>query len=246
MAPRLSVQLYSIREALNADRNGSLARLAEIGFTLVEPFDLVSDPEGLRAALDANGLRAPSAHARMAEDAERVFDAAATVGVETVIQPVSDRERWTTPDGVAAVAEELDRAAERAAAVGLRVGYHNHQFELTNSVDGRPALERFAELIAPNVVLELDTYWAAVGGADVPALLARLGDRVRLVHLKDGPIDEDKVAQLPLGEGAMAVPELLAAARAAELGVLEFDDYAGDMFDGLARGHVYATGLGLQ
>jgi sugar phosphate isomerase/epimerase len=246
--PALSVQLYSIREALKADLPGAVARLAAIGFTAVEPFDVVGDPAGLRAALDANGLSAPSAHARIGEEADlgRVFDAAATVGVETVIHPASPRELWAAPDGIAVVADQLNRAAEKASGLGLRVGYHNHHWELLNAVDGQPALERFSDLIGPDVVLQLDTYWAAVGGQDVAALLGRLGDRVRLVHLKDGPISQDNSAQLPLGRGAMPMEDILSAAAAAELGVLEFDDYAGDVFEGLAEGYAYATDLGIR
>ena len=246
--PALSVQLYSIRDAVKADLPAALARLAEIGFTSVEPFDIVGDPAGLRAALDANGLRAPSAHVRLGDDADlaRIFEAAAAVGAQSVVQAVSPRERWESEEGVATVAEQLNRAAEHAAGLGLRVGYHNHHWELANAVGDRPALEHFAELLHPGVVLELDTYWAAVGGHDVPALLGRLGDRVRLLHLKDGPISRDNTEQLPLGRGAMPVEEIVAAAGAAELAVLEFDDYAGDVFEGLAAGFAYATGLGIR
>jgi sugar phosphate isomerase/epimerase len=193
--PELSVQLYSVRDAVAADLEGSLARLAAIGLTHVEPFDL-SDPTRLRAALDAGGLDAPSAHARLDED--------------------------------------LDRTLE-AAGYGIDVAYHNHHWESGDS------LERFAD--RSGVALELDTYWAAVGGEDVPALLGRLGDRVRLLHLKDGPVDTDAERQLPLGQGAMPVPAILAAATAAELGVLEFDAYAGDLFEGIAAGFEYARGL---
>ena len=245
--PDLSVQLYSIRDAVAADLPGSLARLAAIGVTRVEPFDL-RDPARLRDALAAAGLTAPSVHARLGADAEldRVFEAAATVGARTVIHPYTPPERWTSSAGVDAVADELARAADAARGYGLRVGYHNHHWELASRLGGRPALERLAERLPPAVVLELDTYWAAVGGEDVPALLGRLGDRVRLLHLKDGPIDDDKAAQLPLGAGAMPVHAILSAATAAELAVLEFDDYAGDLFDGLAAGRAFANGLGLR
>jgi sugar phosphate isomerase/epimerase len=244
--PALAVQLYSVRDAAAADLPGTLARLAEIGFTRVEPFDIASDPGGLRDALQAAGLDAPSAHARLDEDPGRVLEAAATVGVRTVIHPYTPPERWATEADVAAVADELARAAEAASEYGLRVGYHNHHWELASVLDGRPALELLAERLPEAVDLELDTYWAAVGGADVPALLGRLGDRVRLLHLKDGPISEDHTAQLPLGSGAMPVAAIVEAAGAAELGVLEFDAYAGDLFDGLAEGRAFAEGLGLR
>jgi sugar phosphate isomerase/epimerase len=240
------VQLYSIRDAVAADLPGALARLAGIGVTQVEPFDLAGDPHGLRDALAAAGLSAPSAHARLGEDDERIFEAAATVGVHTVVHPFTPPERWSSADEIEAIAGEVARAADAARAYGLRIGYHNHHWELASRLDGRAALEVLAERLPPGVVLELDTYWAAVGGEDVPALLGRLGDRVRLLHLKDGPIDDDKTAQLPLGAGAMPVAAILAAATAAELAALEFDDYAGDLFEGLAAGCAFASGLGVR
>ena len=238
------MQLYSIRDAVAADLPGALARLAAIGVTRVEPFDLLTDPGGLRDALAAAGLTAPSAHARIGADAEldRVFEAAATVGARTVIHPYTAPERWVSEAGVDAVVEELAAAADAARSYGLRVGYHNHDWELAS----RPGLERLADRLPAEVVLELDTYWAAVGGEDVPALVGRLGDRVRLLHLKDGPIDKVNASQLPLGSGAMPVAAILEAATAAELAVLEFDDYAGDLFEGLAAGHAFAGGLGLR
>jgi sugar phosphate isomerase/epimerase len=230
--PELSVQLYSVRDAVAADLEGSLARLAAIGLTHVEPFDL-SDPTRLRAALDAGGLDAPSAHARLDEDLDRTLEAAATVGVRTLVHPYCAPERWASDaDGLA---DALGAAAKRAEGYGIDVAYHNHHWESGDS------LERFAD--RSGVALELDTYWAAVGGEDVPALLGRLGDRVRLLHLKDGPVDTDAERQLPLGQGAMSVPAILAAATAAELGVLEFDAYAGDLFEGIAAGFEYARGL---
>lgn len=241
----ISVQLYSIRDALAADLSGALARLAALGITQVEPFDIVSDPAALRDALAANGLSAPSVHARVGAGVEldRVFEAAALIGAQTVVHPYSAPEQWSSEAGVDAVADELVRAADAAEAYGLRVGYHNHHWELASRLDGRAALERLAERLPPAIVLELDTYWAAVGGEDVVALLGRLGERVRLVHLKDGPIDKDNAAQLPLGEGAMPVAEIVAAAAAAELWILEFDDYAGDLFEGLAASLAFAQGL---
>jgi len=95
---------------------------------------------------------------------------------------------------------------------GVTVGYHNHAWELSSHIDGRPALELFADLLDPVVLLEIDTYWAATAGQDVPALLRRLGARVFALHLKDGPLNGDIAAQLPLGRGDLPAPEIIAAA----------------------------------
>ena len=99
--PALSVQLYSVRDAVAEDLPGTLARLAAMGLAHVEPYDL-GDPAALRAALDAAGLDAPSAHARLdGDDLERVLDAAATVGVGTLVHPSARPRRGRTRAGSA-------------------------------------------------------------------------------------------------------------------------------------------------
>ena len=77
----------------------------------------------------------------------------------------------------------------------------------------------------------------------MPAALGRLGDRVRFLHLKDGPINKNNVEQLPLGDGVMPVAEIVSAAGSLEVPVLEFDDYAGDIFTGVRRSFDFAAGL---
>ena len=115
----------------------------------------------------------------------------------------------------------------------MRVGYHNHHFELESIIDGRHALEVFADHLAPDVVLEVDTYWAYAGGADVPALLRRLGDRVAALHVKDGDGTLDTKAQVAVGSGSLPIPDILAAAPDA-LRVVELDDTDGDRMQAVA------------
>ncbi|MFJ4411775.1 sugar phosphate isomerase/epimerase family protein [Streptomyces sp. NPDC088910] len=181
----LGIQLYSVRDDLGPDRlDGTLARLAALGFTHAEPYDILTDPAGLAAALRDSGLHAATAHSSvLRHDTAEIVDAAVESGIGTVITP------WVAPDsvadrsGVQRLADTLNAAAEQAAARGVRIGYHNHDFEFAQRVDGVPAYEVLAGLLDPAVVLELDVYWAGVGGADVFELLPRLGDRVRLLHV---------------------------------------------------------------
>lgn len=240
-----SVQLYSVREALASDLPGTLRRLADLGFERVEPFALVDLADALAPALAETGLLAPTTHASLIDgDAAAVFDAAERLGVTTVIDPFVPEERWTDADSITETAVALNRLAQDAADRGLRIGYHNHWWELQHQIEGVSALEHLAGLLDPRVVLEVDTYWAATGGADVPALLGSLGDRVVALHLKDGPLTLDPLAQVPAGQGSMDIPAVLAAAPSAEFGVIEFDAYAGDIFDGLAASLDYLRGLG--
>lgn len=232
-----SVQLYSVREALAADPLRTLETLKAAGFARVEPFGLVEHAAVLRDGLAATGLTAPTTHASLlaADDPAAAFGLAAELGIGTVVDPYWDPQDFETADGVRGVADRLNALVPLAREHGVGVGYHNHAFELRNRIDGRPALVVLAEQLDPSVALELDTYWAAVGGVDPAELLRELGERVRFAHLKDGPVSEDTAAQLPLGQGAIDVPAILAAAPWLELGVIEFDDYAGDVLDGVAQ-----------
>jgi sugar phosphate isomerase/epimerase len=240
---KLSVQLYSVREAFAADPGSTLARLAGIGFTQVEPFGLAEHAAVLRTALPDHGLTAPTAHARLiGVDQDAVFTAAVACGVRVVIDPFVPDEQWRTDADVAATAAALNAAAKRAADHGLTVGYHNHWWELRNKLGDRTAFEVFADRLDPALMLEVDTYWAAAGGADVPALLSALGDRVQALHVKDGDLATDASGQVPAGQGRVPVGDVLAAAPGA-LRIIEFDAYGGDIFDGLAASHAYVTGI---
>lgn len=254
--PAISVQLYTLRELIADDLPGTLRELAAIGFTAVEPHRFHHDVPGMRRALADAGLVAPSAHARLLQvtdsrveigpDAREILAAAAELGIGTVVQPAVPRELWHSAAGVAALAEQLNEAATLGAMHGVQVGYHNHAFELEESTwhtdPERSALEVLTADLVPDIVLEVDTYWAAVGGLDPVALLRRLGTRAALLHVKDGPISPVTADQLPLGEGAMPVRELLAAAPHARP-VVELDDYAGDMLDAVRRSYRYLTGV---
>lgn len=229
---QISVQLYSVRDAFAADPAATLRRLAEIGFTHVEPFALLEHAETLRPLLAEYGLNAPSTHVSLlaAEDPARALGTAAGLGIGTVIDPRWDPEQWHHEDDIKRTAERLNDLAPIAAENGVRVGYHNHDTETRPVFDGRCALEVLADHLDPRVVLELDTFWCAVGGTDPAQLLRTLGQRVELVHLKDGPLTGDVRSQQPLGRGEMDVPSILAAGDWLDTGVIEFDGHDGDIF----------------
>jgi sugar phosphate isomerase/epimerase len=238
----ISVQLYSVREEFAAHPEATLRRLASIGFERVEPYGVVENLAVLRDALPAFGLQAPTAHARLlGADQPAVFQAAAELGIGIVIDPMVPAERWQEPADIAATAAALNDAAKIGAEHGVTVGYHNHWWELRSRIGGRSALEYLVDRLDPAVVLEVDTYWVTVGGADAPALLERLGARVRAIHVKDGGLATDASGQVPAGQGRVPVPGVLAAAPDA-LRVVEFDRYDGDIFDGLAASFAYLTG----
>lgn len=252
-----SVQLYSLRDAIADDLDAAVARVREIGYEHVEPYAFVERVADLERALAATGLKAPSGHAAVidAPDPDVVFEAAARLGIGIVIDPFVPTDRWQTADDAKRIADRVNELTARAAAHGLRFGYHNHQWEFTNKVDGRAVFELFAEHLAPEAVLEVDTFWATVGGADAPAVLRSLGDRVVAIHVKDGEVSGDIATVLPSSESALEVPDALRAAYENQtpagqgdvdvrsilaaapeaIRVVEFDAYRGDVFEGIAE-----------
>lgn len=235
-----SLQLYTLRNAIQQDLPGTIKRVADIGFTQVEPYNFVATAKELGAALTANGITAPSGHAPLlGQDQDQIFAAARELGISTVIDPYLPAEHWQNAEDIQATAAKLNEAAKKGAEYGIRVGYHNHAWELESTIEGRTALEYFADLLDPELVLEVDTYWVAVGGQDPVDILTKLGDRVKLIHIKDGPLSTDTKAQQPAGQGRIAVWDVIGAARALEVGVVEFDDYSGDIFEGIAESLAY-------
>ncbi|MGO3885271.1 MAG: sugar phosphate isomerase/epimerase family protein [Mycetocola sp.] len=263
--PTTSLQLYSLHAQLDADLAGTAKRISDIGFTTVEAFDFVRRADELADVFGSHGLSAPTGHSMLiatemtfngtttpvASHAD-TFRAAQTLGVQYVIDPAAPD--WTSREAVTATATALNTASRVAADYGVRVGYHNHAWEISNLIDGTPAIEVFADLLDDSVALEVDLYWAYIAGADVPALLTRLGERVKALHIKDGPlvpnpflsdapIDLPGLGQRPAGQGDVPLREALAAATAAEYAVIEFDHYDGDIFDAIAASHSYLENL---
>lgn len=251
----LSVQLYTVREALAEDVDSTLGRIAEIGLKQVEPFAFQKFFDDLKTGLAKYDLTAPTVHTSVVDaeapgahrahdpvDVDSIFAAAKELGIKTIITPHTNPELWSSEDGIAGIAEQLNAAAEKAAELGLTVGYHNHWFELESKIDGKHGLEVLAAKTAPEVMLEVDTYWAYVGGADVPALLGRLGDRVQALHLKDGDGTRNNKNQVAVGNGSIPVWDYVAATPNLKYGVIELDDSELDRFQCVADSFKYLTG----
>ncbi|UAJ80364.1 sugar phosphate isomerase/epimerase [Leifsonia sp. ZF2019] len=229
----LGIQLYSVRDDIGPEAlPGTLARLAGYGFTHAEPYDILSDTEGLNAALDAAGLQTDTAHAKITElDRDRVLDAAERLGIGTVIVPFVAPASIAERDGVLALADAINAIVPVAADRGIRLGYHNHDFEFAQRIGERTAYDVLVDALDPAVVLELDTYWAAVGGEDVLALLPKLGDRVRYLHVKEE------------GTNPFDVAEAVGLAGSLELPVVEVVVHEGDVFPLIERNAAFFRGL---
>jgi sugar phosphate isomerase/epimerase len=207
-----------------------------MGFTHVEPYDILGYTDALEAAMHDAGLVARTAHSNIVDPKlgrDAIVAAARQLGVDTVIVPWVEPGTITTRTGVEALAAAINDAAAFAARHGVRIGYHNHDFEFSTTIDGQSAYDLLVSLLDDAVVLEVDTYWASVGGADVFELLPRLGKRVHFLHVKtEPPNPPDRVMLGPDISDRQA--EVLALTQV-ELPIVEAVVHEGDIFPVLAR-----------
>ncbi|MEH0574108.1 MULTISPECIES: sugar phosphate isomerase/epimerase [Streptomyces] len=246
----LAVQLYSVMDALQADRPGTLARLAAIGFRHVEPFalglwntppdELAASARALRVDLDEANLGVSSMHIAVSADSQTpVIEICRILGTDTAFVPIPwlvdgfDERSLETHDGVRAFAGRLNTAARDLARAGIRLGYHNHHFEWARLPDGAHAFDVLWDLLDPEVLAEVDVYWAAVAGQDPVEVLKRLGERAVSAHLKDGPAERD-TPQTPIGTGDIDIPAALRTGTHLRWHITEIDQTEANRFELLA------------
>ena len=230
--PDIALQMYTLRKPLEENFDGTLERVAEIGFHKLElhhygPYTA----EELRKRLDALGLRAISAHvplARLESEIDRVIEEAQALGLEYVVCPWLPVERR---GDYAALANALARACETVQAAGLGFSYHNHDFEFVD-YEGQTALDWMLGRLT-DVGLELDVYWAHHAGFDPVEIMRRYRGRLDLLHAKDATPEGDFAA---VGTGVLPWNEIFQAS--AEAGVryviVEQDVCPGDPFEAIA------------
>lgn len=242
MRPPLSVQLYTVREQLTTDPAGTMEALATMGFTAVEPYGLDALEPAVAHAVREQGLTVPTAHGAVIAQTAVVLETATALGCQTVIEPWQPASAFADRDGIAAIAQSLNDAAVQAADQGMTVGYHNHDHELRQLVEGVPALLLLAELTDERVQFELDAYWCAVAGADPVHIARSLGDRLVAVHAKDGDPHADVSAQVAAGAGSVPIAATLAAAPHARA-IVEFDLLPASGMDAIAESLRYLRAL---
>jgi sugar phosphate isomerase/epimerase len=202
---RVGLQLYTVRDQMKADVEGTLARIAQIGYKEVEFAGYFGHPpEHIRQYLDRNGLTAPSTHVAYENDDQwkAALATAKQIGHEYIVMPWIPEERRKTLDDWKKFAETFNHAAQMAHDSGIQFAYHNHDFEFPK-LDGQVPYDVLLQSTDPKLVqLEIDLYWMTKGGQDPLDYFARWPGRIPLVHVKDGgPAPEYKMADV--GQGAI-------------------------------------------
>jgi sugar phosphate isomerase/epimerase len=240
MAPKLmlakpnkivGLQLYSLRDQLPKDVKGVIAKVAAAGYKEVEPFGYSKqhgfwglDAKAFNDLLKANGLTTPSAHFGMdqyfvqgkTDDLQSYIEAANITGMEYVIVPSINGEVLKTADQFKQVAEKMNKAAEVCKKSGLKLGYHNHNFEW-KPVDGTTFYHELLKGTDPTLVrMEMDIYWVVRAGQDPVKLFKDHPGRFALCHLKDMDKTNHDL-NTEIGKGMIDFKEIMKYANGAGL-----------------------------
>lgn len=240
----IAVQLWTVFALAQADFPGVLRKIREMGYLGVELFGLHGlEPPAVRQLLDELSLELCSAHAPFpaGPDARRILDEQSQVGAPVIAWSL-EAEEFATGDSIARGVERVNEAAANAREYGLRIAYHNHWAEFSRLADGRRAYDVLLEQLDPDVLLELDVYWAALAGVDPAAVVRELGNRVRFLHVKDGPAKAPEDAMVPVGQGSLDIPAVLAANPSVAWHIVELDRCDTDMMTALRSSYDYLVG----
>lgn len=196
---KIGLQLYTVRDLMKDDMPGTLAKVAAAGYQEVEFAGYFGrTPAQVRNLLQQNGLTSPSSHLAiesMEKDARAVFADAKAIGNEWATVPWMAEERRKTPDDWRRIAGQLNTFGAQAKSHGLRLAYHNHDFEIRPLAGVRP-LDLLLTGTDPSLVdFEMDLYWVVFGGGDPLDFFNRYPGRFPMVHVKDsaGPPDNRMV-----------------------------------------------------
>jgi sugar phosphate isomerase/epimerase len=214
---QVGLQLYTVRDQMAKDLDGTLAAIAAAGYHIVETAGLYTlSAADLRAKFDQHGIRTVSGHYPLADiekSPDTVFQTAKTLGQEYVTVPWLDPS-LRTPETFASLPARLNKIGEQAKAAGLKTAYHNHDFEFQTYGAPTTAMERLLTGTDASLVsFELDGYWAYKADRDPAELVAKYPGRFVMVHLKDStPAPAKEFADV--GHGVIDFRKFIASASA--------------------------------
>lgn len=243
----IGLQLYSIRDSIRRDVPGAIVKVAEMGYTFVEPAGYRDglfygiEPAAFRDLCTKNGLGLVSSHTGQAlpDEAGReatmawwdaCIDAHAAAGVRYLVQPFMGANAYRSLDTLKMYCDYFNLIGEKCLAKGIRFGYHNHDREFSTRLDGTTVYDFMLENTDPaKVIFQLDLYWCVVGGKNPVDYFNRYPGRFELWHIKD----KEEVG----ASGMMDFAAIWGAARQSGLkfGIVEVEEYNFDQFTSCAK-----------
>jgi len=246
--PNLSIQLYTVRDQIKQDLRGTIKKIANLGFKNVET---AFWPEGVSLqeaanVLKENKLKVSSCHIEIpiGDNKKTFLETAKSFNCHNMIwHGWPEDKRYSSLEGTKELIKIYNEANRFASANGLQFGLHNHWWEFRNKVSDKFVYEILLEELDKDIFFEIDTYWVKVAGHDPATIIQKFGDRVKFMHVKDGPAKyNDQLAidnpdpMTPVGKGTQNFPAIFKAASSkCEYLVIEMDKTAMDVFDALKQ-----------
>jgi sugar phosphate isomerase/epimerase len=237
----IGLQLYSVREMMAKDYEGTLKQIGALGYQEVETagyFD--HSPEQVKSAMSAADLKCVSAHysyTSLNKDFDKIVAFNKDIGVQYIIcafpgiknpsrlKDTSYRTQTSsfTLEDYRWNADQFNKFGEKLKAAGLKFGYHNHTMEFAKQ-DGVVPFDEMVRLTDPDLVtFEMDCGWVIVGGANPVDYLRRYPSRISMLHVKDFKHSEKPVSTLEpppaaeLGRGTLDYRPVFEAAKKANI-----------------------------
>ncbi len=273
---KIGLQLYSIRDDMAKDFEGTLKKVKEMGYDVVEFAGYYGhDADEIKALLDKYDLECISVHQKyepFLEDEEAMIEFQKKLGIKYSIIPWMSRDKQADTEAFPKTIEEIKSVAKALSKIGVKMGYHNHEFEFETK-DGEFLLDLFYKEFTPDeMFLQVDTCWCKYAGYEPAEYIKKYNGKIPVLHLKDFTADKTVKAAMyalidengnegkapsreengfkfkPLGEGKQDFPPIIKAAE--EIGVeyliVEQDahpDY--EPLESVRRSREYLKTLGL-
>jgi sugar phosphate isomerase/epimerase len=252
---KYGLQLFSLREQLPNNVKGVIAKVAEAGYKQVETFGYSKEHGfwGLSATefsklLKANGLSSPSGHYGIdsflssgeISELDNAIEAATILGQSYVTVPYISPNLRKTGNDLKSIASWIHIASQRVQAAGLKLGYHNHDFEF-EPVEGQMLLELLLKNTNPELLdFEMDVYWVVRAGQDPIKWLETYPGRFRLIHVKDMDKTDPKL-NTEAGSGSIDYKKIFAATKeeGVKYYILEQENFKMDPYASIAQSNKY-------
>jgi len=196
----IGIQLYTLRDEAKKDVKGTIAKIAEVGYNSVEVFNYSNgkffdlSPEDFAAIFKQNNLKTPSGHYSMPnflikgdeDELKRTVADAVKMSHDFFTIPYLTDNMRTSLDDYKRLAERLNKAGEVVKNAGMRLAYHNHDFEFKDWGEGKTGFSIFQKETDPALVnFEVDIYWISKAGLDPVQFIQANSSRIRMWHVKD-------------------------------------------------------------
>lgn len=250
--PKIALQLYTVRNEIEKDITGTLHKISSMGLKTVETAFWPKNISVKQAAESVKqaGLSVCSCHTEipLGDKKAAVLETAEAFNCNRIIwHGWPEDKRYSSLDGTKELIDIYNHASEVAKANGLQFGLHNHWWEYRNKVGNRFVYEWLLEGVSKDIFFEIDTYWVKVAGHDPATIISKFGNRVKFLHMKDGPakwsnalVEDKPEPMVALGKGTQNIPAIAkAAAGNIEWMVIEMDVVATDVFEAIKDSYDY-------